>query len=67
MTEEEKKKEVLEVCSWTRIKGDAVLRMYAIYKLCTGDNKRYCTKCPDVIRSVFTRLKQYKTKTYNEL
>ena len=55
-------KELDEVCSWTSVTGEKVLRLYALNKKIFNDNFRYCHKCPGVIRNVFKKVKNYYDK-----
>ena len=52
-------KELDEVCSWTSVTGEKVLRLYALNKKIFNDDFRYCHKCPGVIRNVFKKVKMY--------
>jgi hypothetical protein len=66
MTEEEIRNELEEVVKWHTVSGDRTLRLYAIYKLVTGDTNKYCGVCPAVIIGVATRLKKYYKDNYGE-
>ena len=55
----ELQKELDEVCSWSSVSGEKVLRLYALNKKIFNDNFRYCHKCPGVIRNVFKKVKMY--------
>ena len=55
-------KELDEVCSWSSVSGDKVLRLYALNKKIFNDEFNYCGKCPAVIRNVFRKVKNYNDK-----
>ena len=58
----ELQKELDEVCSWKSVSGDKVLRLYALNKKIFNDEFNYCHRCPDVIRNVFRKVKNYNDK-----
>tara|TARA_R110000744_G_scaffold126526_3_gene232901 strand:+ start:1551 stop:1760 length:210 start_codon:yes stop_codon:yes gene_type:complete len=66
MTPEEIEKEVKEVCSWSTASGVKKTRLYNIHKIIYNDPRRYCHKCPGVVRWIFNRVKQYKLKNYEK-
>lgn len=65
MTPEEIEKEVKEIYTWTSISGDKVTRMYNLYKLISGDTTTHCNKCPTVIRNIYSKIRDYKIKNYD--
>ena len=58
----ELQKELDEVCSWSSVSGDKVLRLYALNKKIFNDEFNYCHRCPAVIRNVFRKVKNYNDK-----
>jgi len=64
--EEEIKREVQEVVKWTSVSGEKLTRLFAIYKLISGDNTTQCSKCPSAIRVVFQRVRKYNQDNYEE-
>ena len=55
----ELQKELEEVCSWTSVTGEKVLRLYALNNKIFKDDFKHCTKCPGNIRNVFKKVKNY--------
>lgn len=66
MTKEEIENEVSEIIKWTIINGDKVERMYKTYRAISGDTNAYCSKCPQVIRNIHLKIRQYYLNSIKE-